>query len=58
MQGCALRKYTNTIFPSSDNRSTVVLDSIDSDLCGPMSSVSLTGFEYYVTFVDDFSRKT
>ena len=35
-----------------------VLDLIDSDLCGPMSSASLTGFEYYITFIDDFSRKT
>ena len=25
--------------------------------CGPLSFVSLTGFEYYVTFIDDFSRK-
>ena len=31
---------------------------IHSDLCGPMSSVSLTGFEYYITFIDDFSKKT
>ena len=23
-----------------------------------MSSTSLTGYEYYVTFIDDFSRKT
>ena len=30
---------------------------IHSDLCGPMSVVSLRGFEYYVTFIDDHSRK-
>ena len=23
-----------------------------------MSSVSLTGFEYYISFIDDYSRKT
>ena len=34
------------------------LDLIHSDLCGPMSSVSLRGYEYYVTFIDDHSRKT
>ena len=51
-------KYTKTAFLSSDNRSEGVLDLIRSDLCGPMSSSSLTGFEYYITFIDDFSRKT
>ena len=30
---------------------------IHSDLCGPISSVSLKGFEYYVTFIDDHFRK-
>ena len=57
-KGCALRKYTKTAFPSIDNRSKGVLDLIHSDLCGPMSSASLTTFQYYVTFIDDYSRKT
>ena len=35
-----------------------ILDLIHSDLCGPMSFVSLRGYEYYVTFIDDHSRKT
>ena len=51
-------KYTKTAFTSSDSRSTWVLDLIHSDLCGPMSVVSLRGFEYYATFIDDHSRKT
>ena len=57
-RGCALGKYTNTAFPSSDSRSEGVLELIHSNLCGPMSSASLTSFEYYITFIDDFSRKT
>ena len=57
-RGCALGKYTKAAFPSSDTRSEGVLDLIHSDLCGPMSSTSLTGFEYYITFIDDYSRKT
>ena len=56
--GCALGKYTKTAFSSRDTRSEGVLQLIHSDLCGPMSSTSLTGYEYYVTFIDDFSRKT
>ena len=57
-KGCALGKYTKIVFTSSDSRSIGVLDLIHFDLCGPMSSVSLRGFEYYVTFIDDHSRKT
>ena len=57
-KGCALSKYVKTTFPSSDSRSAKALDLIHSDLCGPLSTTSLKGYEYYVTFVDDFSRKT
>ena len=45
-------------FTSSDSKLAGVLDLIHSDLCGPMPSVSLRGFEYYVTFIDDHFRKT
>jgi hypothetical protein len=57
-KGCAIGKYTKTVFPNSDSRSTGVLDLIRADVCGPMSRVSLGGWEYYVTFMDDHSRKT
>ena len=58
MQEGALGKYTKTAFSSSDSRSAMTLDLIHSDLCGSMSSVSLRGYEYYVTFIDDHSKKT
>ena len=57
-KGCALGKYAKTAFPSSDNRVTRILDLIHYDVCGPMSYVSLSGFEHYVTFIDDFSGKS
>ena len=57
-KGCALGKYAKTAFPSSDSRSKGILDLIHSDVCGPMSAVSLSGYKYYVTFIDDFYRKT
>ena len=31
---------------------------IHSDVCGPMPTTSLNGYVYYITFVDDYSRKT
>jgi transposase InsO family protein len=57
-KGCGMGKYTKTTFPNSDNRTRGILDLVHPDLCGPMSSVSLSGYEYYVTFIDDHSRKT
>ncbi len=56
-RGCTLGKYTKAAYPRSDSRATRVLELIHSDLCGPMSSVSLRGFEYFVIFID-YSRKT
>ena len=46
------------LFSNSDNISEGVLELIHSELCGPMSSASLEGFDYYITFIDVFSRKT
>lgn len=34
------------------------MDLIHSDLCGPMSDATLSGFSYFVTFIDDYSWKT
>ena len=57
-KGCTLGKYTKTAFPSSDSRAAGILDLIHSDVCGPMSSASLTGSLYYVVFIDDLSQKS
>jgi transposase InsO family protein len=51
-------KYTKIAFPNSDNGTGGILDLIHLDVCGPMSLVSLSGYEYYVTFIDDQFRKT
>ena len=34
------------------------MELIHSDVCGPIPSTYLSGYEYYVTFIDDYSRKT
>lgn len=57
-KGCALGKYAKTSFPSSNIRSKGILDLVHSYVCGPMTTVSLNGYDYYVTFIDDFSKKT
>jgi hypothetical protein len=57
-KGCALGKNVKASFPSSETRSKGILDLIHSDVGGPMSVASVKGTSYYVTFIDDFSRKT
>ena len=57
-KGCAKGKNTKTTFQSSESKSKGILEIIHSDVCGPMSSRSLSRYVYYVSFIDDFSRKT
>jgi hypothetical protein len=57
-KGCAQGKNMKSPFPSSDNKAKGVLDIVHSDVCGPMTTTSLSGYVYYVSFIDDFSRKT
>jgi hypothetical protein len=49
-RGCALGKNANGSFPGNDNRSKGILDLVHSDLCGPMTVASLSGYLYYVIF--------
>src|SRR4051812_32522015 len=42
-------------FPSSENRSSSLLELIHSDVKGPLPK-SASGFLYWVTFIDDYSR--
>jgi hypothetical protein len=36
-RGCALSKFTNVVFPCSDNRSDGILDLVHTYVCVPMS---------------------
>ena len=49
-------KNTKKTFPSSERKEKGILEIIHSNVCGPMSSISLSGYVYYVSFIDDFSR--
>ena len=57
-KGCAKGKNIKKTFPSSESKTKRILEVIHSDVCGSMSSSSLSGYVYYVSFIDDFSRKT
>lgn len=41
-KGCALQKHAKATFPSNEHKSRGILDLIHSNVCGPMSSTSLT----------------
>ena len=57
-KGCAKGENIKNPFPKSETKTKGTLELIHSDVCGPISSTSLSGFEYYITFIDDYSRKT
>ena len=57
-KGCMLGKNLKKAFPHSIKRTKEILELIHSDICGPMSSPSLSGYLYYAFFIDDFSCKT
>ncbi|XP_074342697.1 uncharacterized protein LOC141680342 [Apium graveolens] len=55
---CQLGKQHRTPFPSQPTwRAKRPLQLIHSDLCGPMSIFSLGGNRYFISFIDDYSRK-
>ena len=44
-------------FPWTEHRATKILELVHSDVCGPMKTPSIGGARYFLTFIDDFSRK-
>lgn len=44
--------------PFGENKSNDILHLIHSNICGPMPVNSIGGHLYYITFIDEFSRKT
>lgn len=54
---CAKGKHSRA--PSNDRgkRADKLLEIIHTDVCGPMPVMSLGIAKYFVTFIDDFSRK-
>lgn len=57
-KGCTLGKYAKSSFHGQENRAKEILEWVHSDVCRPFSSPSLMKYRYYVTFIDDFCRKT
>ena len=56
---CELGKQHRQSFPQSiSKRATHKLKLVHSNICGPMSTASLSNNVYFIFFIDDFSRMT
>ena len=49
-------KMTIRLFKAKGNRAKEVLDLVHTDLCGPMSTSARKEYEYFITFIDDYSK--
>lgn len=54
---CLKGKQTRKPFKRSNSKTNQVLELVHSDVCGPTTIDSFGGSRYFLTFVDDFSRK-
>lgn len=54
---CIKGKQTRDPFTGKGKRAEEPLELIHTDVVGPMPVVSLGGQKYFVTFIDDFSKK-
>ena len=56
-EDCAMGKLHKVTFQLRQQRKTEVLDLVHTDVCGPMDVVSFGGSQYFITFIDNASRK-
>ena len=54
---CMYGKQTLSPHKRGSTRKSEPLALVHSEVCGPMPALSMGGAAYFVTFIDDFSRK-
>jgi hypothetical protein len=58
-EGCVLGKQSRLSFPSGTSlRAKAPLQLVHTDICGPLDPISSGGNKYFITFIDDFNRKS
>ena len=55
---CLLGKQHRVSFSSKSTKKSKILELAYSDVYGPIEVESLGGYKYFVTFIDNASRKT
>ena len=53
---CLEGKMTMRPFKAKGYKAKEVLDLVHTNLCGPMSTSARGRYEYFITFIDDYSR--
>ena len=58
-ESCQLGKHTRVSFSKRlNNRARSPFELVHVDVWGPCQIASTLGFQYFVTFIDDYSRCT
>ena len=58
-ESCQLGKHTRVSFPKClESLTKFSFELVHTDVWGPSRTVSILGFWYFVTFINDFSRCT
>ncbi|RVW42526.1 Retrovirus-related Pol polyprotein from transposon TNT 1-94 [Vitis vinifera] len=58
-ESCQLGKHTRVSFPKRlNNRAQSPFELVHTDVWGPCRTASTLGFQYFITFIDDYSRCT
>jgi len=55
-KSCQFGKQTRTNFPKKEGSASRPLELVHTDICGPSRTKSPRGEEYFILFIDDFSR--
>ena len=57
--GCVLEKHHRDNFDKCASwHTSIPLELVHSYLCGPLLSTSFSDYKYFLTFIDDYSRRT
>jgi len=54
---CIIGKNTNVKFGTATHCTKGILDYVHTDVWGPTKTASIGGNHYFVTFIDDYSRR-
>ena len=55
-ESCLEGKMTKRPFNAKGRRDQELLELVHTDVCGLMSTQAKGGYEYFITFMDDYSR--
>jgi hypothetical protein len=58
-EGCVISKHPRSSFLKvAEYRAKKLLELVHTDIYGPIKPSSIGEYRYFITFIDDFSRKT